>query len=245
MSDTDIELDFRPGTLDRWYSAALKVGVSEMLGNARSMAVIVPHADDETLGCGGLIAIATELEIEVTVHVLTDGGASHPRSVEWPSERVRHQRELELRDAVDILSGAKASVHCHGFPDGWLSSDALVNGWVETPQLIVTCWKDDPHPDHRACFAIARAAADCCGARLLAFPLWVLTTKIAVPEHHRILCLDVSEQLGRKRAAIACHRSQLGQLILDDPQGFVLDENLLSLFVRPDELYVEINSENE
>src|SRR5690606_38092378 len=45
--------------------------------------VIAPHPDDETLGCGGVIALATCRNVRVHTVFVTDGGASHPNSAEW------------------------------------------------------------------------------------------------------------------------------------------------------------------
>ena len=235
------EMEASQFALERWRGASQPVGMHELLCDAQSLVVIVPHADDETLGCGGLIAAAVDRGLEVSVHVLTDGAASHPHSAAWPAERLRTQRELEVVEAVKSLSNSLASVRCHGFADGALDRAVLLDEALGDVDVVVTCWQDDPHPDHRACFEIARAATDRCSARLLAFPLWVLKTEIAVPDSYRVLRVDVSEYLTRKQAAIALHQSQLGQLIHDDPKGFVLDDQLLSLFVRSDELYVEIS----
>lgn len=39
----------------------------------RAILIVAPHADDETLGCGGLLAKRTQGGFEATVVVLTDG----------------------------------------------------------------------------------------------------------------------------------------------------------------------------
>jgi hypothetical protein len=51
--------------------------------------------------------------------------------------------------------------------------------------------------------------------------------------------LDISEVLALKRQAIAQYRSQLGKLIRDDPDGFVLEPQFLAYFQRPWELFIE------
>ncbi|MFW5662014.1 MAG: hypothetical protein ACOC05_11585, partial [Oceanicaulis sp.] len=38
----------------------------------------------------------------------------------------------------------------------------------------------------------------------------------------RTVRVDVRAALSRKRAALACHRSQLGRTVTDDPDGFAL-----------------------
>jgi LmbE family N-acetylglucosaminyl deacetylase len=39
--------------------------------------IISPHADDEVIGCGGMIALASKEGIEVTIIVMATGGVKH------------------------------------------------------------------------------------------------------------------------------------------------------------------------
>src|SRR5690606_16204888 len=47
---------------------------------ARRITVIAPHPDDESLGCGGLIAALAADGRAVQVVFVTDGAGSHPNS---------------------------------------------------------------------------------------------------------------------------------------------------------------------
>ena len=53
--------------------------------------------------------------------------------------------------------------------------------------------------------------------------------------------LDVSAALERKRAAIAAHRSQLGEVITDDPHGFMLAPAMRRRAEGPRECFFEID----
>ena len=225
---------FHGAALARWQAAAVDIGIVALLNNAQSLGVIVPHGDDETLGCGGLIALAAACGVAVTITVLTDGAASHPGSRAWPPARLAAVRRTEVLAAAALLTGGACRVVFAGAPDGDLAGHPQTAALVPPADLYVTCWHGDPHPDHRAAFAIARAAAT--SAPLLAFPLWVLTTPAAVPALP-LLRLDVTAHLAAKRAALAEHRSQLGALVTD-VTGFVVDAALQALFVRADELYL-------
>ncbi|MBC7504457.1 MAG: PIG-L family deacetylase [Sandarakinorhabdus sp.] len=198
----------------------------------------MPHADDETLGCGGLIAAAAARGVTVTATVLTDGAGSHPGSRSWPPARLAQQRRRELRAAAATLG--VATVIFADAPDGALGDHPGAGVAIPAADLLVTCWRDDPHPDHRAAYFIAQAAARRRRVPLLAFPLWVLTTEMPVPDLP-LLRLDVASALARKRVALSHHRSQLGELV-EDVRGFVLDEELRQLFVREDELYLRCPS---
>ncbi|WP_243450689.1 PIG-L deacetylase family protein [Sandarakinorhabdus glacialis] len=224
-------------TLSRWHAAAAPVTIDALLGNARSLGVVVPHADDETLGCGGLIAAAADRGLAVHVTVLTDGAASHPGSVQWPPARLRAHRRTEAA-AVAILTRGRGTMGFADAPDGALADYPETADKILGADLLVTRWQGDPHPDHQAAFRIARAAAERLGAQLIAFPLWVLTT-VDGPPAHRLVACDVDAALALKRAALAAHRSQLGNLV-EDCRGFVLDDELQALFVRAEELYLVI-----
>jgi LmbE family N-acetylglucosaminyl deacetylase len=50
--------------------------------------------------------------------------------------------------------------------------------------------------------------------------------------------LDVTPHLPDKRRAIAAHASQYGQLITDDPAGFVLPDSFLRAFAEPWETFL-------
>lgn len=224
-------------TLARWQAAARAVTAAELLGDAKSLGIIVPHADDETLGCGGLIAEAARRGVAITVTILTDGAASHPGSAQWPPPRLAAQRRIEARAAVAILAGDAARVVFADAPDGQLAAHPQVAQAVPDAALFVTCWRGDPHPDHRAAYDTARVVARRCAAPLLAFPLWTLTTAAPAPRRP-LLHLDVTGHFPAKQAALDAYASQLGRLISDAP-GFVLDPALQHLFLRPDELFID------
>ena len=224
----------RDDRLSNWHAAARSVPIADLFGTARSLGVIIPHPDDETLGCGGLIAAANARGIAVTVTVLTDGAASHPGARAWPPVRLARRRRRELGAAMAVLGGA--ALVFGTAPDGGLAEHSVDPALVPCADLFVTCWQGDPHVDHRAAYAIAQAAARRWSAPLLAFPLWTLTTGDPLPALP-LLRIDVSDFLARKQAALACHRSQLGVVVRDET-GFVLDAGLQGLFVRADELFL-------
>lgn len=84
------------------YLAALRasplITIRELTGGT-PFVVLSPHPDDETLGVGGLIAQARAIGQEVNVIVLTDGSGSHPRSKEYPRQRLIELRYSEVQRA--------------------------------------------------------------------------------------------------------------------------------------------------
>ena len=51
--------------------------------------------------------------------------------------------------------------------------------------------------------------------------------------------LDIARHIPAKRRAIACHRSQLTDLIHDDPTGFRMSPEFLANFDQPFEVFIE------
>jgi len=81
------------------------------------VAVLAPHMDDETLGCGGTIARHVRAGASVTTIFLTDGRhGSVTNAALWGQERAREEETLvttgkeEARRAGDVL-GVQAARH--------------------------------------------------------------------------------------------------------------------------------------
>jgi hypothetical protein len=78
--------------------------------------------------------------------------------------------------------------------------------------------------------------------RLFEYSIWgrALPEDYEAREDPRGWRFDGAAQRTRKRAAIACHRSQMTGLIDDDPSGFRLDPLHVSRLVNNDEVFLEI-----
>jgi LmbE family N-acetylglucosaminyl deacetylase len=214
--------------------------------------VLAPHPDDESLGCGGLLAACRERGRPAYVLVLTDGAGSHPGSRQYPPEKLVALRQAEATEAAAALGLDAAHIGFLGLPDGQAPHrgkrfDAAVEqvaAHARARQIgtICTTWAHDPHPDHHATYRIGRRVAERIGAKLLCYPVWGWTIPPqawlpAAPV--RGARLDIAGHLPAKRRAIACHRSQLTDLIHDDPTGFRLSPEVLALFDRPFEVFSE------
>jgi LmbE family N-acetylglucosaminyl deacetylase len=69
-------------------------------GESRTL-VVAPHQDDETLGCGGTIALKRRAGARVCIAFVGDGSQSHQGLIE--PERLREMREQEAREASATL----------------------------------------------------------------------------------------------------------------------------------------------
>ena len=225
--------------------------LSALLGG-RGLVVVAPHPDDESLGCGGLIAAARASGADVRLIVVSDGVGSHRNSRLYPPARLRALREAETIEAAATLGLDASAIRFLGLADAAVPTkggDArgAVEAIVATASAcdagaVCVTWRHDPHCDHQAVARLVDQARPRLGtARVYEYPIWGWTlpeeTDVgAAPSGTR---LDVSAQAEAKRAAIAAHRSQTTALIPDDPSGFRLDATMLERFRRPFEIYLD------
>lgn len=221
--------------------------------------VVAPHPDDESLGCGGAIALLSRFGISACVLFVSDGTLSHPNSQKYPAPALRDLREAEAGKALRRLGAADnaaaflrlpdGSVPCQGSP-GFAEAAARCRAFLKDvqPQTILLPWRRDPHPDHRAVSQILQAAlADHTGSpRLLEYPVWAWERAAPedIPQAHEVTAfrLDIGDAAAAKRQAVAAHESQVTHLIDDDPHGFWLSPEVLAHFDRPWEVYLEVLS---
>lgn len=231
--------------------AALPIADLDTILGGRTPLVLAPHADDESLGCGGLLAECAVRGRPAAVLVLTDGVGSHPNSIEYPPARLRSLREQEARHAVAALGMQAAQIGFLGLadtqaplhgPEFDVAVDAIC-ARLPANAILLAPWVHDPHCDHEAAHVMAECAAKQAGVPHLAYPVWGWTLPDATPlagGPPRGWRLDIAEHLPRKRAAIAAHASQYSDLIGDDPAGFRLPPGLLARFDQPYETFLQV-----
>ncbi len=236
-----------------WQMRALPVSTLDAQFAYGPVLVLAPHSDDETLGCGGLIATAQSTGRRVFVLVLTDGTGSHPRSAAYPAARLRRLREAESRQAALMLGLPDTQVSFLGLADtrapqrGEVAEQAAraiaAHARACGAATILTTWRHDPHCDHLSASILGARAACLAGAALFEYPVWGWTLpprrliEAPAPAGFR---LDVTAHLPAKRRAIACHCSQLGQVITDDPSGFTMEPPFVALFSGQYETFLRV-----
>ncbi|WP_139924626.1 PIG-L deacetylase family protein [Hymenobacter sp. DG01] len=219
--------------------------------------VVAPHPDDESLGCGGLLALLRQAGVPVWCVLITDGTMSHPNSQKFPAPARQALREQELRTALSILGVAAQHLLPLHLPDGAVpppdtaagaaAVQRLVAFWQQhPPATVLVPWRRDPHPDHRATSLLVGAALAQLPTlpRVLEYVVWAweraTPTDVPQPEEVRGWQVDVTPVLEQKQQAIGAHHSQLpGSPIDDDPGGFTLSTAMLAHFTQPTEIYLE------
>lgn len=224
--------------------------------------LLVPHPDDETIACGGLLCLLARAGLPVKLLLLSDGSGSHPNSRAFPPARLRDVRLQEMHAALHVLGHAPQHLETMNLPDGAvpLPGEAGFDAALEAvthaiaafgPDTVVMPVADDGHRDHRATHALGHGACARAAPRALqlGYAVWLGAGVSQDPQvANEAACqgrlpwvLDIRSVLQRKLRALACHRSQLGLLVHDDPEGFVLPADLRARFARGHESFVHLN----
>jgi N-acetylglucosamine malate deacetylase 1 len=205
--------------------------------------VFAPHQDDETLGCGGLIALKRSLGVRVQVIFLTNGDAFTGAA----DAALAQMRRSEATNALAALGVPPEQIQFWDYPDGQLRQlDATAQTalqaqlaallTIDRPQEIYVPHAIDQHADHEATHDFVKRAIAQTGKphRLYQYPIWIfwkapLFLRLK-PRHLRgWRQLNIQAVWPQKQAAIAAHASQIPTL----PPGF------LNRFRRPEELFYQ------
>jgi LmbE family N-acetylglucosaminyl deacetylase len=175
---------------------------------ARGRAKIVVcggHPGDPEYGCGGTIALCTDLGHEVVLLYLNNG--------EPPSQPARLRAGTRVAEAARACEILKARPLYAGQIDGRAVVDAaryevfrkLLES--ERPDVLFTHWPLDNHADHRAISSLAYDAWLEMGKAFALFYYEVSNGEDTVhfsPTHH----VDITATESRKRRACYAHASQ-------------------------------------
>lgn len=172
------------------------------LKNGERILVVAPHSDDETLGCGGLLALYGD---KCDVLLLTDGrkGKSEQRK-ELSDKEITKIRKQELRKALDI-AGVK-NLFCLDIPDSELKKNrkAVMKFDMKPYKYILVPNKYEEHPDHKAAckfFRVMRFWGKT-KAKIYEYEVWTPLRTVDV-------LIDISERVTEKEKMINCFTSQL------------------------------------
>lgn len=208
--------------------------------------LVAAHPDDETLGAGGLLAMAAAAGARVDVVVATDGEGSHPDSPTRSPADLALLRAVEVERAVLALAPG-AVLHLLHLGDGSLAGageDLLrpLRALAGPQTLVVAPWAGDRHPDHEAAGRAAERVAQEVGARSWSYPVWAWHW--AAPGGPELpwtsaVRLDLPpDVLARKRSALQEHTSQVRPLSPAAGDEVLLPPGVLAHFTRDAEVFL-------
>jgi LmbE family N-acetylglucosaminyl deacetylase len=185
--------------------------------------VVAPHADDETLGCGGLIAAYRQRDWPVEVAFLTDSAG--PRA----SLDLARSRRNEALTALRELGVAAASAYFLNAPDGHLPQAGLAACVAATnrlaelirqfqPTIILTPYLGGGSSEHDAAYWMVDEARSAAGsaAAVWEYPVWAWWNRFRLRRQLLRAGENFHHELGSLRQvklrALDQHRSQLAEL---------------------------------
>lgn len=189
------------------------------------------HPDDETMLCGGTLALLARAGAQVHLLIATRGeGGENGDPPVCPREKLGEVRAEEMRCAAEKLG--VASLHFLSYVDPLVGPNDTLYAFTEDEETLVSeliealqsvhaeglishgSNGEYGHPAHRLCHRAARKAIERLGTRA---PLFY-TIQAAHPEHPRPrlsnsqdpahLILDTRSVHEIKVAAAMCHRTQ-------------------------------------
>ncbi len=190
----------------------------------KNILVFAPHPDDEVIGCGGQICAHVAQGDRVEVVFMTNGEAGN---LDIPASELAQLRKTEAEAAAQLLG--VSHLHWLGLPDGGVayhtktvSQIAQVIRTVK-PTVVYGPHLQDAHTDHRAAHQLIAEAINRAGSS--AFPMaesqpWRVSTwlsyEVWTPLLRPQLCINISEFIEKKRAAMHAYQSQLKNVAYDE-----------------------------
>ena len=212
------ELSCPPTSTPRQMAwSRLRAAAPEWTPRPRRTVVVAPHPDDEVLGAAGIISIQSAAGARVDVVAVTNGEAAYP---DVDRTTLAELRRSEQGAALSALVQPVPAVHRLSFGDGQVQDHEedlyeLLGKIVLADDLLVAPWTNDHHCDHEAVGRAAARVADEVGCGLAASLFWAWQHTDPTDEAAgaiRRLDLDAAT-LSRRSAAMACHRTQVSDVV--------------------------------
>ncbi len=219
----------------------------------KSALIVSPHQDDETLGCGGLIALKRQQGIPVEVLFITDGAASHVWHPQFANGEIAPVRQQEAIAALELLGVDASQVHFLNHHDGqlkWIDAaqrELIVSQITDRllafqPGEIYVTHRHDRSNDHEVAYALMQAAIARSGLTidLIEYPIWILWKPVLFKDLQPAEIagaqrLPIRSVIAQKQKALQAYRSQYEPI--GDTTSTVLPKGFLWRFTLPYEIF--------
>jgi N-acetylglucosamine malate deacetylase 1 len=204
-------------------------GSQPLVLSQKSAMIFSPHQDDETFGCGGIIALKREQNIPVVVVFITDGQGGGVVDAD-SSMTIVEIRKQEALTALEILGVEPSEIYFLEKPDGTLPYLASQDRQQTVEQIVALLEKYQPeevyvphrkdcHRDHEATYTLVKEAVEKVGNQVdfLQYPIWLLWRAplfvlIRLQDIKAACHLSISSVQEKKNRAIESYSSQLESL---------------------------------
>jgi N-acetylglucosamine malate deacetylase 1 len=192
--------------------------------------IVSPHQDDESLGCGGVIALKRSLGVPVKVIFLTDGQRAFGRNALISAEELIQIRKQESLEALRILGLAPTDVFFLDIKDGSLARLSQEQSQQLTHQIhtlittfdireVYVPFRQDGHSDHEAAYQLVTSKLHEIPSTIevMEYPIWFFQRtkpwlKDQLKDAPALYRLSISGVQEKKKQAIDAYRSQVSQL---------------------------------
>lgn len=183
---------------------------------------IAPHADDETLGCGGTLARLAREGHDVTVAVLTGHGETEPHPLwareTWTTVRAEAERATERLGVARLWFREVPAARVAEQPPYELNRVCVEIAREVQPDVVYVPFLYDLHKDHREIFhamstvwrpsgPLGRSIRAVYAYETVSETHW--NTAYLEPGFVPNVYVDISETLEAKLEALGCYVSQV------------------------------------
>jgi LmbE family N-acetylglucosaminyl deacetylase len=236
----------QPTTTDLLFRWIVNFRSQALVSTEKSAMVFSPHQDDETLGCGGMIALKRAQGVPVKVVFLTNGQYGRPKWIK--PEEIVEVRKQEAIAALTTLGVTPSEVGFLEQKDGSLQHlpneqrQRLIEQLAQLlqdfkPEEIYLPHRRDRHPDHEATYELVQAAVAKAKtqANVFQYGIWIfwqspLSFNLKSKELANAYRLSIDSAQAKKQQAIETYQSQIPGLT----RGF------LTRFYLPHEIFFKV-----
>lgn len=193
-------------------------GNSQAENKKKKVLIIGAHPDDPESNCGGTMILMQKAGWEVVSVYMTRGEAGIPGKTHAEAAAIRME---EAKNACKVLGARPVFMtQIDGSSEINKARYAEMKELIaaEKPDIVITQWAIDSHPDHRVCSSLVYDAWRRLG---YSFELYFsesmtgLQTHLFTPNTY----VNISDVAAQKRESVFCHVSQKPEDWVDDWHG--------------------------
>jgi LmbE family N-acetylglucosaminyl deacetylase len=168
----------------------------------RTLLAIVAHPDDETFGCGGSLALHSDMGYTANVLCLTYSAEERKHELQEASKALVIEEPMIINE--NALSDEKKTVT--------KISDTIVS---TQPEIVITHLAFDYHQEHRLASRLVKEAIEWAAHTTTYSEPWrvdrLLQMEVSTLIPTAQIIVDITGVFERKMEAIECYRSQLAK----------------------------------